>query len=180
MLSKCTNVNAPSLRALLHSSSVISPPALQAMNSFPRRNTQSSPTCPEDQYQRDDQHQPDYPHPAIIPAVHPHVVSVHKTSSGAARESGALSGSYHPIVHYPHICTGATAMATLWLRRGLVQVLRRIMIKLLFATGASEMTCLPVVLGLFGAVAVLSPCYTRESFTTEVLLIGLLGSVNPV
>jgi hypothetical protein len=38
------------------------------------------PASPEYQDQDNDQHQPEYPHPAIIPAIHPHVESVHKTS----------------------------------------------------------------------------------------------------
>ena len=66
----------------------------------------------------------------------------------AAGENEILSGSFRPIIRYPSICLAAAAMATLWRRSSLAQVLRWIMIELLFAHGAAEMIRLPVVLGL--------------------------------
>src|ERR1019366_4505421 len=82
MLSNAANVNAPSLSAFSYSSSVISPRALQAVNSFPRTSTQISLACPEYQGQSDDQHHPEHPHPTRVPPFH--TISVHGTSSGIA------------------------------------------------------------------------------------------------
>ena len=71
-----------------------------------------------------------------------------KPPHGSVGESGALSGSSRPIVRYPSIRLTAAAVAALRLLCRLAQVLRRILVELLFALGAAEMVCLPHVLGL--------------------------------
>ncbi len=82
MLSNAANVNAPILNAFSLPRSVTSQRALQGLDSLLRTSTQILLACSEQQGQRDNQHQPADPHPTIIPTLHTHVISVHKSSPG--------------------------------------------------------------------------------------------------
>jgi hypothetical protein len=48
---------------------------------------QISLASPEYQDQGEDQHDPEDPHPTIIPTLHPHAVFVHKTSTGSSQRN---------------------------------------------------------------------------------------------
>ena len=106
------------------------------------------PACPKDQDQSHDQHQPADPHPATIPTLHPHAVSVHQTSSGVIQGKRNPVRRSSPIILYPSLCLAAAAMAGLRRRARFAQVLRGIMIELLFAFGAAEVIRLSSVLGV--------------------------------
>jgi hypothetical protein len=71
-----------------------------------------------------------------------------KPPHGAAGENVILSGSFRPIIRYPSIFLAAAAMAGLRRRCRLAQVLRRIMIELLFALGAAKVIGLPSVVSV--------------------------------
>jgi hypothetical protein len=110
-------------------------------------NTQL-PAGPKDQDQRDDQHQPAYPHPATIPTLHPHAVSVHQTSSRVSQGKRNPVQRSSPIILYPSLGLAAAAMAGFRRRCRFAKVLRGIMIELLFAFGAAEVIRLSSVLGV--------------------------------
>ena len=71
-----------------------------------------------------------------------------KPPHGAVGESGTLSGSSRPNVRNPSIRLAAAAMACFRRRCRLAQVLRRIMIELLFALGAAKVIGLSCVAGV--------------------------------
>jgi len=98
------------------------------------------------QDQSHDQHQPADPHQATIPTLHSHVVSVHQISSGVSQGKRNPGQRSSPIILYPSLCLAAAAMAGFRRRSRLAQVLRGIMIELLFALGAAEVIRLSSVL----------------------------------
>src|ERR1017187_6283966 len=77
-----------------------------------------------------------------------HVISVHQTSSGDSQGKRNPVQRPSPIIRYPSISLAAAAVAALRLLRRLIQVLRRIMIELIFAFGAAEVIRLSSVLGV--------------------------------
>jgi len=71
-----------------------------------------------------------------------------KPPHGTVGGSGTPTGSSRPIVRYPSIRLAAAAMAGFRRHCRLAQVLRRIMIELLFALGAAKVIGLSCVVGV--------------------------------
>jgi hypothetical protein len=116
-----------------------------------------------------------------IPTLHPHAVSVHQTSSGVIQGKRNPVRRSSPIILYPSLCLAAAAMAALRRRCRFAQVLRGIMIELLFAFGAAEVIRLSSVLGVSsGGGSVYLHAANGVLYNGGAAHMDLLGFVNPV
>jgi hypothetical protein len=90
-------------------------------------------------------------------------------------------GSF-PIIRYPSICLVAAATGALRRISILAKVLRWIMIELLFALGATEVICLPSVLGVLRGRSRINVHATNWIFhnccAAHMDLLGFLTSVS--
>ena len=104
-----------------------------------------------------------------------------KPPHGTVGGSGTPTGSSRPIVRYPSIRLAAAAMAGFRRHCRLAQVLRRIMIELLFALGAAEVIRLSSVLGVSSGISCL---YLHAAdgifYRSDAAHMDLLGFVTSV
>ena len=86
-----------------------------------------------------------------IPMPYPFTSPPHSS----AGENRTPSGSFRPIARFPSLCLAAAAMAGFRRRCRFAQVLRGIMIELLFAFGAAEVIRLSSVVGVSSGISCL-------------------------